>query len=40
MLEQMLPSLVTEAEKIYGLGTGALKLSYMFEKVYAALPDA
>ena len=40
MLEQMLPSLVTEAEKIYGLGTGALKLSYVFEKVYATLPDA
>ena len=40
MLEQMLPSLVTEAEKLYGLGTGALKLSYVLEKVYTALPDA
>ena len=40
MLEQILPSLVTEAEKIYGLGTGALKLSYVLEKAYATLPDA
>ena len=40
MLEQMLPSLVTEAEKLYGLGTGALKLSYVLEKVYATLPDS
>jgi len=40
MLEQMLPSLVTEAEKLYGLGTGALKLAYVLEKVYSTLPDA
>jgi len=40
MLEQMLPSLVTEAEKLYGLGTGVLKLAYVLEKVYATLPDA
>ena len=40
MLEQMLPSLVTEAEKLYGVGTGALKLSYVLEKAYATLPDA
>ena len=40
MLEQMLPSLVTEAERLYGIGTGALKLSYVLEKVYNALPDA
>jgi len=40
MLEQILPSLVTEAEKLYGLGTGVLKLAYVLEKVYATLPDA
>ena len=40
MLEQMLPSLVTEAEKLYGLGTGVLKLSFVLERVYAVLPDA
>jgi hypothetical protein len=41
MLEQMLPSLITEAEKAYsGVGMGALKLSFVLEKVYARLPDA
>ena len=40
MLEQMLPSVVTEAEKLYCLGTGPLKLSFVLEKVYATLPDA
>jgi len=40
MLEQMLPSLIFEAEKAYGAGTGALKLSFVLEKVYARLPDA
>jgi len=40
MLEQMLPSLVTEAEKAYGTGAGSVKLSYVLEKVYARLPDA
>ena len=40
MLEQMLPSLVTDAERKYGIGTGSMKLSYVFEKVYARLPDA
>jgi len=40
MLEQMLPSLVTEAERVYGLGAGPVKLSYVLEKVYARLPDA
>ena len=40
MLEQMLPSLVTDAERKYGIGTGSLKLSYVLEKVYARLPDA
>ena len=29
-----------EAERVYGIGTGALKLSYVLEKVYATLPDA
>jgi len=40
MLEQMLPSLVTEAERIYSAGTGPLKLSFVLEKIYARLPDA
>jgi hypothetical protein len=40
MLEQMLPSLVFEAERAYGAGTGPLKLSFVMEKVYARLPDA
>ena len=40
MLEQMLPSLVTEAERAYGGGAGPLKLSYVLEKAYDRLPDA
>ena len=40
MLEQMLPSLVTEAERACGGGTGPLKLSYVLEKAYDRLPDA
>ena len=40
MLEQMLPSLIIEAERVYGAGTGSLKLSYVLEKVYARLPDS
>lgn len=39
MLEQMLPSLVTNAQRIYGVGTGPLKFSFVLEKVYARLPD-
>jgi len=40
MLEQMLPSLITDAERTYGIDTGLMKLSYVLEKVYARLPDA
>ena len=40
MLEQMLPSLVLEAERAYGAGVGPMKLSFVLEKVYARLPDA
>ena len=40
MLEQMLPSLVTAAERAYGGGAGPLKLSYVMEKAYDRLPDA
>ena len=29
-----------EAEKKYGAGMGPMKLSYVYEKVYARLPDA
>ena len=39
MLEQMLPSLVTEAQRVFGEGTGQLKLSYVLGKVYTTLPD-
>ena len=35
---RMLYALVTEAEKNFGSGTGALKFSYVLEKLYAALP--
>jgi len=40
VLEQMLPSLVTEAERIFGGGIGPMKLSFVLEKIYARLPDA
>ena len=40
MLEQMLPSLIIEAERAYGPGTGSMKMSFVLEKVYARLPDA
>ena len=41
MLEQMLPNLITDAEMTYqGSGMGALKFSFVLEKVYARLPDA
>jgi len=40
MLEQMLPSLIIEAERTYGAGTGSMKMSFVLEKVYARLPDA
>jgi len=40
MLEQMLPSLVTEAQRVFGEGTGQVKLSFVMEKLYARLPDA
>ena len=35
---KMLYSLVDEAEKIYGSGTGKLKFAYVMEKAYAKLP--
>ena len=35
---KMLDCLVTEAEKEYGSGTGALKLASVVEKVYPKLP--
>ena len=40
MLEQMLPSLIFDAERTYGAGNGLVKLSFVLEKVYARLPDA
>ena len=38
IIYRMLYALVTEAEKNFGSGTGALKFSYVLEKLYAALP--
>ena len=40
MLEQVLPSLIFDAERTYGSGNGSVKLSFVLEKVYARLPDA
>ncbi len=38
MIMHMLYALVTEAEKQYGSGTGALKLAAVIEKIYPKLP--
>ena len=38
IVEKILFSLVTEAEKIYGGGTGSVKLAYVVEKAYSCLP--
>ena len=38
IVHKMLYFLVTEAEKQFGAGTGALKFSYVLEKIYAVLP--
>lgn len=38
IVSKMLYSLVTEAEKIYGSGTGSVKFAYVIEKAYNALP--
>ena len=35
---KMLYALVTEAEKIYGHGTGSVKFAYVVEKVYSYMP--
>ena len=38
MIMHMLYALVTEAEKQYGSGTGALKLAAVIDKIYPKLP--
>ena len=38
VIYKMLYALVTEAEKTFGSGTGALKSSYVLERLYASLP--
>lgn len=38
IVAQMLYFLVTEAERVYGSGTGNVKLAYVVEKAYKALP--
>lgn len=38
IVSKMLYALVTEAEKIYGSGTGSVKLAYVVEKAYTHLP--
>ena len=35
---KMLYALVTEAEKIYGTGTGSVKFAYVVEKAYSYMP--
>lgn len=35
---KMLYSLVTEAEKVYGSGTGSVKFAYVLEKIYSIMP--
>lgn len=35
---KILYSLVNEAEKLYGAGTGKIKFAYVMEKAYALLP--
>ena len=39
IVAKMLFALVTEAEKIYGGGTGSVKLAYVVEKAYSYLPS-
>lgn len=39
IVSQILFHLVTEAEKIYGSGKGQVKLAYVTEKAYNALPS-
>ena len=38
IVAKILYSLVTEAEKIYGGGTGSVKFAYVVEKAYSYLP--
>jgi hypothetical protein len=35
---KMLYALVTEAERVYGSGTGSVKFAYVLEKIYSAMP--
>ena len=35
----VLPALVTEAERLFGLDTGMIKLSWVVEQVYDRLPE-
>ncbi len=38
IVAKILYALVTEAEKIYGAGTGSVKFAYVVEKAYSYLP--
>jgi hypothetical protein len=38
IIYKMLYTLVTEAEKLYGSGTGSIKFAYVMEKIYGMLP--
>ena len=38
IVAKILYALVTEAEKIYGSGTGSVKFAYVVEKAYSYLP--
>ena len=39
IVSEILFHLVTEAEKIYGSGTGQMKLAYVTERAYNSLPS-
>ena len=39
-IRALLPWLVTEAERIFGAGTGPIKLSWVIDKIYEKLPEA
>ncbi len=38
IVSKILYALVTEAEKIYGKGTGSVKFAYVMEKIYSYIP--
>ena len=39
LIRALLPALTTEAEKLFGGGTGQIKLSWVIDQVYQRLPE-